>query len=158
MAIAKANLDGFLDFVSLGNSDAREYLRIMARIVYHADDIVDELYDEVQRQDRMAELLWDVFVELPRNRFHVQHSLVLAPLLSDVIVQWQKSDEWRSVNGPDYARRVFGFVRRENMDGLVGAVAGIVGGRKHAMAVAELVMDVCHSSGETIEQWVEDDK
>jgi len=153
MAIDKDKLHNFLAFVSNGNPDAYRYLEIMARVVYHADDIVDEQLDPAEVQDLMAQLLWAVFVELPRNRFHVEHSLVLAPLLSDVIVQWQKSDEWR-VPESNYARKVFGFVRRENMDGLVGAVAGIVGGRKHALAVAEKVMDICHADGETVDDWI----
>jgi hypothetical protein len=153
MAVAKENMDGFLTYVANGNADAKAYLEIMARVVYYADDIVDEPLDEIRRQELMARLLWAVFVELPYNRFHVQHGITLAPLLSDVIVQWHKSDEWRRMKTPNYARQVFGFVRRENMDSLVGAVAGIVGGRTHAMAVAELVMDVCHASGETIEDW-----
>ena len=156
MAIPREQLPEFLRFVTNGNADAYRYLEIMARVVYYADDVVDEPLDEVGRQDLISKLLWAVFVELPQNRFHVAHSMVLAPLLSDVIVQWQKSDEWRRLKDPGYARSVFGFVRRENMDSLVGAVAAIVGGRTHALAVAELVMDVCHGSGETAEQWIED--
>ena len=155
MAIDKTKLPEFLGFVACGNPHAHEYLEIMARVVYHADDAVDEPLTAPERQELIARLLWAVFVELPRNRFHVEHGIVLAPLLSDVIVQWQKSDEWRTAEHADYARRVFGFVRRENMDSLVGAVAGIVGGRKHALAVAELVMDICHADGETVEEWIE---
>lgn len=152
MAIAPNQIDDFLAFVANGNRDAFDYLKIMARIVYQADDVVDEPLDAAGRQELIARMLWDVFVELPRNRFHVQYALVLAPLLSDVIVQWQKSDEWRK--GTDATRHVFGFVRRENMDSLVGAVAGITGGREHALDVAEAVMRVCHADGETVEQWV----
>ena len=155
MAIPSDQLHQFLQVVANGNADAYRYLEIMARIVYYADDVVDEPLDDIARQDLVAKLLWAVFVELPQNRFHVAHSLVLAPLLSDVIVQWQKSDEWR-VPESNYTRKVFGFVRRENMDSLVVAVAGITGGREHALTVAELVMDVCHASGETVEQWIED--
>lgn len=154
MAIAKDKIDGFLTFVANGNEDAKAYLEIMARVVYLADDMVDEPLVEVERQELMARMLWAVFVELPYNRFHVQHAIVLAPLLSDVIVQWHKSDEWRRMKAPGYARSIFGFVRRENMDSLVGAVAGIVGGRTHAMAVAEMVMDICHADGETVEEWI----
>lgn len=154
MAIPPGQLAPFLQFVANGDAEAYSYLEIMARVVYQADDLVDEDLNPEGRQELMAALLWDVFVELPRNTFHRRNAATLAPLLSDVIVQWHKSDQWRRAGAPGYARAVFGFVRRENMDGLVGAVAGIVGGREHAMAVAELVMDVCHADGETVEEWL----
>ena len=155
MAVPRQKLYDLIRFVSHGDDAAFAYLEIMARLVYLADDLVDEDLGEVGRQELVAALLWAIFVELPANPFHQRNAHRLAPLLSDIIVQWHKADDWRRRKEPGYAREVFGFVRRENMDSLVGAVAGIVGGREHAMAVAELVMDICHADGETVEQWME---
>lgn len=155
MAASKEQLAVFIPYVARGDVAAAAFLEIISRIVYLADDLVDEPLDEASKQELVSQLLWAVFVELPRNTFYMRHAEVFAPILSDVIVQWHKSDEWRRNKAPGYARAVFGFVRRENIDGLVGAVAGIVGGRSHAMAVAEMTMDMFHAAGETVEEWLE---
>jgi hypothetical protein len=154
MAIPDDQLETFLRVVANGDADAYDYLKIMAAAVYFADDIVDEPPDEIDTQELMAKLLWAAFVELPTNRFHQRWGAQLAPLLANAIVGWQKSDQWRQRKAPGYARCVFGFVWRENMDGLVTAVAAITGGRAHAMTVSELIMDVCHADGETVEDWL----
>lgn len=142
----------FLRFVANNNAAALEYLQIICAMVYFADDAVDEPLDAAGRQELVAKLLWAAVVDLPRCRFHQLYAVQLAPLLSEVIVSWQKSDEWRKSG--DATRETYGFVRRENIDGLAVAVAAIVGGREHALAVTEAIMDVCHATGETVQDWV----
>lgn len=154
MSVPVAKLEPFIAFVARGRPDAAAYMRFMAEAVYLADDAVDEDLTAEQRQEYMARLLWIFAVEMPRNPFHSRYAAELAPLLSDAIVQWEKSDEWRRQRDPGYTRSVFGFVRRENMDGLIVAIAGIVGGRSHAKAVAEMTIDVFHADGETVGRWL----
>lgn len=146
----------FFDFVSMGQPAAAEYLEHIAVLVHLADDSVDEELGFDVRQDYMLRILWLTLVKLPTNPFHARYGSAIAPLLMEVLIFWQKSDEWKQTG--DLKRKLFGFVRRENIDGLVVAVAGIVGGTEHAKAVTERLMDTCHSHGETFEDWVNEGK
>lgn len=148
----KKERDAFFDFAARGDAAAIEYLDAIAALVYLADDSVDEDLPFATRQDYMLRILWLTLVRLPSNPFHARFGGSMAPLVMEILVFWQKSDEWKQTG--DLKRKLFGFVRRENIDGLVVAVAGIVGGADHAKAVAERIMELCHSHGETLEDWM----
>lgn len=146
----------FWAFVTCGDSAATEYLEMVANLVYLADDSADEDLDFATRQRYLMEILHIAMCRMPMNAFFARYSHTLAPLLMDVIVHWQKSDEWKQTG--DLKRKIFGFVRRENIDSLVVAVSAIVGGIDHAGRVTERIMDTAHTSGETLEEWMDEGK
>ncbi|WP_322884807.1 hypothetical protein U8C32_12600 [Sinorhizobium medicae] len=135
-----------------GDGAAAEFLAEIAAIARLADDIVDE---EEHRQRNVCWLLVRTLTRLPQNSFFIEHAAVLAPVINNVIVQWQLSDEWRSARDP--VKRQFGFVMREAVGSIVTAVATIAGGYDHAKATTEDFFDLCHSgSRETVEDWIKD--
>lgn len=142
----------FFRAVAHGVPEATEYLKAVCEIVFLADDSVDEELPFEKRQDYMLRLLHLTMCVLPSNAFQIKYGAALAPLLSQVLIFWQKSDEWKMTG--DLKRKVFGYVRRENIDGLLVAVAGIVGGIDHAKRVTELIFDTCHDHEDTLEDWM----
>lgn len=144
------------DFIAKGDPAASEYLALIAELVYLADDSVDEELDFDTRQQFMMRILEITMVKLPFNAFFVRMNTHLAPLILDILVHWQKADDWKR-NG-DLKRKLFAFVRRENIDSLVVAVAGIMGGIEHAKDVTERIMTMCHVNSETFEEWCAEGK
>uniref|UniRef100_UPI003F499D62 hypothetical protein n=1 Tax=Ensifer adhaerens TaxID=106592 RepID=UPI003F499D62 len=137
---------------TLGDEVAADFLNEMAEIARLADDIVDE--DE-SRQRNVAWLLVRTMTHLPVNPFFVRYAAALAPIINNVVVQWQLSDEWRSSR--DALKRQFGFVMREAVGSIVTAVAAIVGGHEHAKTVTEEFFELCHAgSKETVADWIRD--
>ncbi|MDK1377094.1 MULTISPECIES: hypothetical protein [unclassified Sinorhizobium] len=135
-----------------GDEAAADFLEEIAEIARLADDIVDE---EANRQRNVCWLLTRTLTHLPLNPFFIRHAPTLAPLMNNVIVQWQLSDEWRSSR--DALKRQFGFVMREAVGSIVTAVAGIVGGYDHAKDATEDFFELCHAgSRETVEEWMKD--
>lgn len=135
-----------------GDEYAADFLEDIANVARLADDIVDE--DE-NRQRNMCWLLYTTLTKIPTNPFYLAHLVELKPLITNILIQWHQSDEWRS--GRDARKRTFGFVYRENVGGIAMAVAGIIGGYEHARAVADEYFETCLSwSDETVEQWVKE--
>lgn len=146
----------FFKAITLGDADAEAYLRDVADIIYLADSLVDEDLSFEQRQKFTVGLMHIMLCRLPMNAFHRHYGAVLSPLWTSVLVTWEQSDTWK-VSG-DLKQKIFGFVRRENIDGLVVAVAAIVGGLDHARMVGDLLYQVCHNTGETLEDWIAEGK
>ncbi|MDX0467438.1 hypothetical protein [Sinorhizobium meliloti] len=135
-----------------GDLAAADFLSEISEVARLADDIVDE--DE-NRQRNICWLLVRTLTVLPLNPFFIRHAGTLAPLINNVIVQWQLSDEWRSSR--DALKRQFGFVMRETVGSIVTAVAAICGGYDHAKTTTEDFFHTCHSgSRETVEDWIKD--
>lgn len=135
-----------------GDEAAADFLNEIAEIARLADDIVDE---DVCRQRNVAWLLVRTMTQLPVNPFFVRHAAALAPIISNVVVQWQLSDEWRSSR--DALKRQFGFVMREAVGSIVTAVAAIIGGYDHAKTVTEEFFELCHAgSQETVTDWIKE--
>lgn len=144
--------DAFFRAVAMGNTDAEEYLRLIAKLVYLADSLVDEDLSFQDKQKYTIHIMHIAMCRMPMNPFYIRYSPSLAPLITSVLVAWEQSDNWK-VSG-DLKQKIFGFVRRENIDGLVVAVAAIVGGLDHARKVTDLIYEVCHDTGETLEDWI----
>lgn len=146
----------FFEFVCKGNPAAIEYLELVCEIVYLADDSVDEDLDFDTRQKYMLRILFILGGVLPLNGFYQRYAPSYAPLWMDILVHWQKSDQWKTQG--DLKRKIFGFVRRENVDSLVVATAAIIGGPEHAGQVTEMIMDTVHNTGETLTDWISEGK
>ncbi|EHK75198.1 hypothetical protein SM0020_24860 [Sinorhizobium meliloti CCNWSX0020] len=135
-----------------GDEAAADFLEEIAEIARLADDIVDE---DANRQRNVCWLLVRTLTRLPNNPFFKLYSAALSPVINNVIIQWQLSDEWRSSR--DALKRQFGFVMREAVGSIVTAVAAICGGYDHAKTATEDFFELCHSgSRETVEDWTKD--
>lgn len=135
-----------------GDVHAADFIAQIAEIARLADDIVDE---RENRQRNVCWLLVRTMTMLPRNPFFAIHGASLGPLLTTIILQWEKSDEWRFSSDP--MKQTHGFVIREAVGSLVYAVASIVGGYEHASRTVEDFFQTCHAgSTETVDDWVKE--
>lgn len=146
----------FFEFVCRGNPAAIEYLEMVTEIVFLADESVDEALDWETRQTYMVRLLFILGGVLPMNGFYQQYAANFAPLWMDILIHWQKSDQWKMKG--DLKRKIFGFVRRENVDSLAVATAALLGGPDHAGRVTEMLLDTVHATGETLDDWINEGK
>lgn len=69
--------------------DAVEWLLMLFHAIQLFDDVADD--DEIERDD-LDVALWNTLIQMPRNRFFVEHSGHLVPLMSSMILKWQGSD------------------------------------------------------------------
>ena len=140
-----------LHFIACGDEAAAMYLGVMAELVRLADDLADEDMAAVQRQEKVARLLYLALVVLPSNSFFQRHGSQLSTHFAAIVVDWVVADHWKQ-NGTE-KQQMFGYVRRENMDSLAVAVAVIVGGIDHGIQVSTRLFEVCHADGETFGEW-----
>jgi hypothetical protein len=133
-----------------GNTQAAEMLDIVGRIARLADDLADG--DQAPSVLKVGELLHMSMVDLPSNPFFKQHFQALIPSISDGILSWEVSEEWRAGEGK---RPVFGFVYREAVERIAHTVALLTGGTNHARRVIRELHAVCHDGvRETVDEWV----
>lgn len=139
-----------------GDEHAEAYLASTLELVALADDLADETMTFESRQAYVVRLLAIAYFDLPNNPFYMRYAQVLAPLVMNILLTWKKSDEWKQRG--DLRRKMFGFVWRENIDGIVVAVAAILGGAEHAEHMIERMMDHHEAGAETFDDWVKEGK
>jgi hypothetical protein len=134
-----------------GNDDAMLFLRQVANMARLADDIVDG--DKGPVQHHMVHLMHMMLVELPQNKFFVEHHATLAPFIAQSLLFWTLSDEFKT--SENWKKQAFGFVYREAADQILARVVMIIGGPDWARDVMREYFDTFHAaSAETIGQWV----
>lgn len=150
MSIDPTRADALFREWACMDENAVEFLKLIARVARLADDIVDG--DAKAPAHDMARLLYDVFVTLHRNPFFLAHHARLTPILANVILTWEASEEWKQSD--NLKTRQFAFVLREASEQIATAVAEITGGFEHARTVIRQAHQVCCAEDpETFEQW-----
>lgn len=116
---------------SNGNTDAWNYLSIIARVLRVIDDLVDEP-EKVKVGDKynLALLL---MVELPSNSFFHAHKASLLPLHLTSINAWIDSNDWME---KDKTRKNYALVIRDQITELVMLVAYLTGGTDYMRDVS----------------------
>lgn len=133
-----------------GNSDAVNLLHCISAIAQLADDIVDG--DSENRFADMGRLCFQTLVVAPSNPFFQKHHAALAPVLANISLTWEATEEWR--HSEQEKTRMFAFVMRECSEQFAVTVALLTGGYDHARAVIRELHDVCVASDpETFSDW-----
>jgi hypothetical protein len=116
---------------SNGNTDAWNYLWIIARALRVIDDLVDEPEKVgVQQKYKLANLL---LVDLPSNAFFDQHKPSLLAMHLTAINAWIDSNDWME---KDKTRKTYALVIRDQITELVMLVAYLTGGNQHMRNVS----------------------
>jgi hypothetical protein len=133
-----------------GNSDAVSLLHCISAIAQLADDIVDG--DSENRFADMGRLCFQTLVVAPSNPFFQKHHAALAPVLANISLTWEASEQWRQ--SEQEKTRMFAFVMRECSEQFAVTVALLTGGYDHARTVIRELHDVCVASDpETFSDW-----
>jgi hypothetical protein len=133
-----------------GNQDAVNLLRCVSEIAHLADDIVDG--DSDNRFADMGRLCFQTLVVAPSNPFFQQHHAALAPVLANISLTWEVTEEWRQ--SKNEKTRMFAFVMRECSEQFAVTIALLTGGYEHARNVIRELHEVCDASDpETFSDW-----
>ena len=133
-----------------GQEDAARFLVNVMQMVRLADDIADG--DAMDPVTDMANLLVRAWLEHATNPFFQRHAGALGAVLTNAVLMWEKSEDWR--HSSNRKTRMFAFVGREAIEHVAYTVAFICGGYDHAKEVAQQIQEFSHqASPETFEQW-----
>lgn len=133
-----------------GHEDAVRFLFQIGRVARLADDITDG--DSRNVAADMGRLLFEALVTLPTNPFFLRHHATLAPILANVALTWEATEDWRRSNNEK--TRMFAFVLRECSEQIATTVAMITGGYDHARTVIREAHLICTiGDNETFSDW-----
>lgn len=136
-----------------GDVQAVAFLESVAAATQIGDDLVDEDMGELKRARLMARL-FERLLMLAANPFYARYQAQLAPLIVTGVLEWEVSNEWQ--RSPHDETRLFGYVRREALEGVIVFVAYLTGGVDWAMTVGREIHEfyhVVHADGETLDTW-----
>ena len=123
---------------------ATEWLMMLYGAIQVFDDVADG--DIVKRQDLNA-TIWNTLVGMNRNIFWIENAQTLTPIVANMILKWQASDQAERAGRAD-ARS---FVWRAGFYDVVLMTVALCHGSNHATEVASDVMAIY---GEKLEDYL----
>lgn len=114
-----------------GHQEAILFIHTAFTIAHTCDDLTDR--DKTVETTTMQEAFWLALVELPRNRFYVEHFALLNGCLQTAFLNWQVANRLEQMNQPN-AKEV-AFILRSSYTDLVTLCAWILGGTDWAVQV-----------------------
>lgn len=129
----------------MGDPDALEFLRAMARALHFWDDLIDK--DVNLTDDAINSAMWDALVRIPRNPFYRQNVAEISPVLIQSIINWRIATKIERDPAPTHRDLGWAFVIRSTYVDLVTVSAAIVGGVEHAVACGPAIRRWAHGEG-----------
>jgi hypothetical protein len=123
---------------------AVDWLMMLYGAIQVFDDVADG--DIVKRQDLNA-TIWNTLVGMNRNIFWIENAQTLTPIVANMILKWQASDQAERAGRAD-ARS---FVWRAGFYDVVLMTVALCHGSNHATEVASDVMAIY---GEKLEDYL----
>jgi hypothetical protein len=136
----RENLEKSLDLPA----PAVDWLLMLYGAIQVFDDVADG--DIVKRQDLNA-TIWNTLVGMNRNIFWIENAQTLTPIVANMILKWQASDQAERAGRAD-ARS---FVWRAGFYDVVLMTVALCHGSNHATEVASDVMAIY---GEKLEDYL----
>ena len=136
----RENLEKSLDLPA----PAVDWLMMLYGAIQLFDDVADG--DIVKRQDLNA-IIWNTLVGMNRNIFWLENAQTLTPIVANMILKWQASDQAERAGRAD-ARS---FVWRAGFYDVVLMSVALCHGSNHATEVASDVMAIY---GEKLEDYL----
>lgn len=137
-----------------GDQKAAEFLDIICRTARLADNIADG--DSKNVHEDMGRLLHILMVDLPQNEFFYVHLDQLRAPLTESILNWVASEQWRD---GDRKQQTFAYVLRESTDRLAVAVSSILGGYDAARLTMNDVYQITEAGEtESLDDWIAEKK
>ena len=136
----RENLEKSLDLPA----PAVDWLMMLYGAIQVFDDVADG--DIVKRQDLNA-TIWNTLVGMNRNIFWIENAQTLTPIVANMILKWQASDQAERAGRAD-ARS---FVWRAGFYDVVLMTVALCHGSNHATEVASDVMAIY---GEKLEDYL----
>ena len=123
MNILDLNQKDFILHCLKGNQNAAQFCEDVFSISQIWDDLIDR--DRPVCNDQINRMMWKSLIDIPRNTFFYQNSLVLTQTLEIAISDWLDANELEKGNDKD---RNIAFVLRDSVGTIVIQCARIIGG------------------------------
>jgi hypothetical protein len=114
-----------------GNQEAIAFIHTAFTIAHTCDDLTDR--DKPVETATMQQAFWLALVELPRNRFYVEHFALLNGCLQTAFLNWQVANRLEEMHQPTATH--VAFILRSSYTDLVTLCAWILGGTDWAVQV-----------------------
>ncbi|UDW84626.1 hypothetical protein K7G91_000913 [Pasteurella canis] len=137
----------FLKDVLLDNDDAIDLALSLGRASQFIDDIIDK--DKPMSNAEIGIGFLNILINLPRNRFYLDHLPELTPILYTAMADYIASTEMENSDN-DHTKNL-AFVLRDSLIAVVIYLAGVVGGDMYGLTAASKIRNFYHD--ETLEQY-----
>ncbi len=125
-----------------GHTEAIALIHTAFTIAHTCDDLTDR--DTAVETATMQQAFWLALVELPRNRFYVEHFALLNGCLQTAFLNWQVANRLEEMHQPPATH--VAFILRSSYTDLVTLCAWILGGTDWAVQVG--IESRLHASSE----------
>lgn len=114
-----------------GHQEAMAFIETVFTIAHTCDDLTDR--DKPVETTTMQQAFWLAMIDLPRNRFYVEHFALLNGCLQTAFLNWQIANRLEQMAAPN-AKEV-AFILRSSYTDLITLCAWILGGTDWAVQV-----------------------
>lgn len=132
-----------------GDVQAIAFIHTAFTIAHTCDDLTDR--DKTVETATMQQAFWLALIELPRNRFYVEHFALLNGTLQTAFLNWQVANRLEQSDSPN-AKEV-AFILRSSYADLVTLCAWILGGTDWAVQVG--IESRLHASSEGMAMYLD---
>lgn len=138
-----ADLKQAAPIVSKGNREAADFILLIGDIAHFWDDLIDK--DKPIDDAAINYFMWQILIELPRNRFYAANFAELNPILAISIHNWMAANSMEDhSDGPDERDLEISFIIRSSYCDLITQTAIICGGFEWGLQMAPQIRRACH--------------
>lgn len=121
-----------LDEMFLSNQDAIRFMQTISRWSHLYDDLIDK--DKEVDDEFVHQVMWEVMVGLPLNKFYRDHCHMLAPVVGTGILNWRGANDMEKSGVKE--ELYVSHATRYSINDLALLVMVILGGAAHAAQYA----------------------
>ncbi len=111
--------------------EAYALILMLFDIAHTCDDVTDR--DKTVSTAAVQQAFYQALIELPRNRFYVEHFVLLNGTLQTAFLNWQVANALEERSDPN--AKEIAFILRSSYIDLITVCAGIIGGSEWAVQV-----------------------
>lgn len=116
----------------LGNQDAINFMVTVGKWSHLYDDLIDK--DKTIDDDFVHEVMWDIMVGLPLNKFYIANATMLAPVFATGILNWRGANDMEKSGSKE--ELFIAHATRYSINDLALLVMTLLGGGGHAAKYA----------------------
>lgn len=116
----------------LGNQDAISFMLVVSKWSHLYDDLIDK--DKPVDDQMVHEVMWDIMVGLPLNKFYVANADLLAPVFATGILNWRGANDMEKSGCKE--ELYIAHATRYSINDLALMVMTLLGGPAHAAKYA----------------------
>lgn len=116
----------------LGNAEAIHFMTTVSRWSHLYDDLIDK--DKEVDDEFVHQVMWDIMVDLPLNKFYTLNASMLAPVVATGILNWRGANDMEASGCKE--ELYIAHATRYSINDLALMVMTLLGGPQHAAKYA----------------------